>query len=37
MKISIIRMIILLVMCAIGTLGIFLGIFLIEQILKLFQ
>jgi len=36
MKISIIRMIILLVMCAVATLGIFLGIFLVEKIIELF-
>ena len=36
MKISIIRMIILLVMCAVGTLGLFLGIFLIKKIIELF-
>ena len=36
MKISIIRMIILLAMCAVGTLGLFLGIFLIKKIVELF-
>ena len=36
MKISIIRMIILLGMCAVGTLGLFLGTFLLKKLIELF-
>ena len=36
MKISIIRMIIILAMCVAGTLGLFLGTFLLKKLLELF-